>query len=414
MIPEIKNEFIYGKKSKFDENHNVIGMSDEQSDWCEGALNRGYSLELSNKVFDTMEAFAKYSFNKSHSFCYAVLGYKTAWLSCHYPVEFAIANCTINNDEEAVIATLANARKRKIRILPPDINKSQVEFSNDNGAIRYGLKAIKGVGSRVIDFLRDYKQMDSNPFTSFDDFYNRIHDSNNQIVNVLINNIRQQTGKASSNPLKKDVEIALILSGCFDFDNPNRYELVNHYITDIRKDNKVTKLSIMGEKVSYPLDVKAYAKDKLELEKFYMGAYISEHPLDKFPYVDLDSAQEGEKVRVGAIVTAVQKKKTRTGKDYLTIKFKAKDDIERNCNVFNEDKVASLINDLKKNQIIIITGNYSKRYHNINAFDVKIQIDKKQLLKMQQLQIENVQREIEQPKIMPHEDVSMPFANLFN
>lgn len=66
MIPEIKNEFIYGKKSKFDENHNVIGMSDEPSDWCEGALNRGYSLELSNKVFDTMEAFAKYSFNKSH------------------------------------------------------------------------------------------------------------------------------------------------------------------------------------------------------------------------------------------------------------------------------------------------------------------------------------------------------------
>lgn len=348
------------------------------------------------------------------SFCYAVLGYKTAWLSCHYPVEFAIANCTVNNDEEAVIATLANARKRKIRILPPDINKSQVEFSNDNGAIRYGLKAIKGVGSRVIDFLRDYKQMDSNPFTGFDDFYNRIHDSNNQIVNALINNIRQQTGKASSNPLKKDVEIALILSGCFDFDNPNRYELVNHYITDIRKDNKVTELSIMGEKVPYPLDVKAYAKDKLELEKFYMGAYISEHPLDKFPYVDLDSAQEGEKVRVGAIVTAVQKKKTRTGKDYLTIKFKAKDDIERSCNVFNEDKVASLINDLKKNQIIVITGNYSKRYHNINAFDVKIQIDKKQLLKMQQLQIENVQREIEQPKIIPHEDVSMPFANLFN
>jgi DNA polymerase-3 subunit alpha len=66
MIPEIKNEFIYGKKSIFDEDHNVIGMSDEPSDYCEGAVNRGYDLQLCEKIFDNMAAFAKYSFNKSH------------------------------------------------------------------------------------------------------------------------------------------------------------------------------------------------------------------------------------------------------------------------------------------------------------------------------------------------------------
>ena len=413
MIPEIKNEFIYGKKSLFDNDHNVIGISEEPSDYCEGAVNRGYDLQLCEKIFDTMAAFAKYSFNKSHSFCYGVIAYKTAWLSLHYPIEFAIANCTINEKEEDIIATLASARKRKIKVLPPDINKSQVDFSNDNGAIRYGIKAIKGVGSRVIDFLRDYKLMDNVPFKNLDDFYSRIHDSNNQIVASLISNIQQQTGKASPNPLKKDVEIALILSGCFDFQEQNRFKLVNYYIANIRKENPST-IKIMGEDKKFPLDDKKYdSKQKLALEMFYMGAYISEHPLDKFPYIDLDAAQEGEKVRIGGIVTGVTKKQTRTGKDYLVIKFKGKDDIERNTNMFFEDRVKSLEQDLKKNQIIVVTGTYSQRYHNINASDIKIQIDKKQLLKQENLQINTVQN-IQTPVEMPVVQAPDMFQGLFD
>ena len=414
-IPEIRNEFIYGKKSKFDDDHNVIGISEEDSEYCEGSLKRGYSLELSNKIFDNMAAFAKYSFNRSHSFCYGVLAYKTAWLSYYYPVEFAIANCTINEKEEDIIATLASARKRKIKILPPDINKSQVNFSNDNGAIRYGLKAIKGIGARVVNFLDQYKSINSVQFKDFDDFYYRIHDTNDNIINMLINDIQQQTGKSSPNPLKKDVEIALILSGCFDFNEPNRYKLVNHYIKDIRKEN-LSKIKIMGEDVNFPLDEKKFNnKSKLALEKFYMGAYISEHPLDKFPYIDLDSLNNNEKVRIGGIVTEINKKKTKTGKDYLNIKFKAKDDIERATNIFNEEKVKSLSVDLKKGQIIVITGNYSSIYHNINATDLKIMLDKEQLLKRQN-------NNNDQQKVIVQDDNKAPdftvpkeqFSDIFN
>jgi DNA polymerase-3 subunit alpha len=411
MIPEIRNEFIYGKKSLFDNDHNVIGISEEPSDYCEGAINRGYSLELCEKIFDTMAAFAKYSFNKSHSFCYGVLAYKTAWLSFHYPIEFAIANCTINDKEEEIISTLASARKRKIRILPPDINKSDVNFSNDNGAIRYGLKAIKGIGERVVDFLKDYKMLDNVPFKDFNDFYTRMHDGNNQIVASLIANIQRQTGKASPNPLKKDVEIALILSGCFDFQDKNRFRLVNNYISNIRRENPAT-IKIVGEDKKFPLDENKYdSKQKLALEKFYMGAYISEHPLDKFPYIDLDSAQEGEKVRIGGIVTGIIVKKTRIGNDYLVIKFKTKDDIERSANIFDLDKVISLQNDLKKNQIIVVTGTFSQRYHNINAIDVKIQIDKKQVLQQESLQVQHAQ----ETKTIQNIPVStMMFADVFN
>ena len=77
------------------------------------------------------------------------------------------------------------AKKRKIDILPPDINHSKVGFSLDNGAIRYGLKAIKGVGASVLNFINEYKKMDPNPFRDFDDYYNRIHDPNNAVVIML-------------------------------------------------------------------------------------------------------------------------------------------------------------------------------------------------------------------------------------
>ena len=411
MIPEIRNEFIYGKKSKFDENHNVIGISDEHSSYCVGALSRGYSLELSEKIFDTMEAFAKYSFNKSHSFCYAVLAYKTAWLSKHYPVEFAIANCTINETEEDIINTLANARKRKIRILPPDINKSQTDFSNDNGAIRYGLKGIKGVGDAVINFLNSYKQLAINPFFDFDDFYQRIHDSNDKIVNMLLSNIRNQTGKATPNPLKKDVEIALIMSGCFDFCESNRYKLLNHYITNVRKDKNVKEVKIADTKMNFPLKEGNYNnKVKLKLEKFYMGAYISEHPLDKFPYVDLDLANNNEQVKIGGIITAVEKKITKTNKPFLSIRFKTKDDLERKANIFNEKDVEELEQTLKKNQIVVITGSYSVNFKNINANSVKIQIDKKQMLDQEDLNIAQIDKPIN-PDIPV---VSSPFGDIFN
>jgi len=399
-IPEIKNEFIYGKQSEYDEDHNVIGMKNEPSQYCVGSLARGYSQELSEKVFDSMEAFAKYAFNRSHSFCYAVVGYKTADLSCHYPLEFAIANCTVNEDQENITSTLTLAKKRKIDILPPDINKSQVGFSIDNGCIRYGLKAIKGVGTSVLNFIREYKKMDSVPFADFDDYYNRIHDATNPVVVLLLDALRNQTGKNSPNPMKKDVEVALILSGAFDYCEPNRFALLNHYMIDIKKEKTV---KIMGEENprTLPLDVKEYKrKTKLALEKHYMGSYISEHPLDPFPYADFESAQENEVIRTTGIVTAVVSKLTKRGKEYLSIKFKTKDDVERTVNVFDETLTQTLKQNIKKNQIIIVKGKVSKKFNNINATDVSPVAFKKQSIDVEDIEIEDRTAKVEQPMIV--------------
>lgn len=409
-IPEIKNEFIYGKQSEYDEDHNVIGMKDEPSPYCVGSLAKGYSKELSEKIFDSMEAFAKYAFNRSHSFCYAVVGYKTGYLSCNHPLEFAVANCTINENQENITATLSLAKKRKIAILPPDINNSKTNFSIDNGGIRYGLKAIKGVGASVLDFINEYRKLDTVPFKDFDDYYNRIHGNNNPYVAQLLNQLRMQTGKNTPNPLKKDVEVALILSGAFDYCEPNRFKLLNHFIGDIRKEKEV---KIMGEDKprSVPLNENDYKrKIKLALEQHYMGSYISEHPLDPFPYADFESAKENEVIHTTGIVTAVAMKTTKTKKNYISIKFKAKDDIERTVNVFDEEKSLSLKQDLKKNQIIIIKGRVSKRFNNINASSVKIAVASKQLV----TEDINIEDKTTQTQVVPDIPIStMNFGSIF-
>lgn len=408
-IPEIKNEFIYGKQSEYDEDHNVIGIKDEESPYCIGTLAKGYSQELSEKVFDSMEAFAKYAFNKSHSFCYAVVGYKTAWLSYHHPVEFAVANCTVNENQENITATLSLAKKRKIDVLPPDINHSGVGFTLDNGSIRYGLKAIKGVGASVLNFIEEYKKIDTVPFKDFDDYYNRIHDNNNLVVAKLLNDIRLQTGKNTPNPMKKDVEVALILSGAFDYCEENRYVLLNHYIVDIKKEKEV-KFGDNDSPLPVPLNPKDYKrKEKLALEKHYMGSYISEHPLDPFPYADFDSASEGEIIRTTGIVTSMSSKPTKKGKEFLSIKFKTKDDIERTVNVFDNSLVDSLKQNIKKNQIIIVKGAVSKKYNNINAKSVSPVAFKKQTIDTEDLDIDV--KTAPQPQIQV--SASVDFADIW-
>ena len=413
-IPEIRNEFIYGKASEYDEDHNVIGIKDEPSPYCVGALAKGYSEELCNKIFDSMEAFAKYAFNRSHSFCYAVIAYKTAWLSLHYPAEFAIANCTVNEDQEAITSTLSLAKKRKIDVLPPDINHSGVGFTLDNGAIRYGLKAIKGIGSSVLNFIDNYRKIDSTPFRDFDDYYRRIHDPNNPAVIKLIDDLRNQTGKNSPNPMKKDVEIALILAGAFDYCESNRYKLLHHYIADIRKEKTVKIMDDNVPIMSGPTGFIDFAneykrKTKLALEKFYMGTYISEHPLDPFPYADIESAQENDAIKTTAIVSSISIKFTKRGSQYLTIKCKTKDDIERNVNVFDDTLINRIKPNIKKNSIIIITGKVSKKYNNINASNVSLVAFKKQSLDTEDIDIQQAEKPT--PMIQPVDPLG--FGSLF-
>ena len=119
-----------------------------------GCIKKGISEEIGNKIYDEMIDFAKYAFNKSHAAAYAVVSYQTAYLKYYFPVEFMAAIMTSVIDNPSKVAEyILSSRKMEIDILPPDINKGVSEFSVDNGRIRYGLSAIKGVGRPVIESI---------------------------------------------------------------------------------------------------------------------------------------------------------------------------------------------------------------------------------------------------------------------
>ena len=120
-------------------------------DFVEGAVKQNYNKKLSVEIFDLLEKFAQYGFNKSHSTAYALVAYQTAWLKTHYPAEFLAANLSSEMDNtDRVVNLLASARNMKIKILPPNVNTSYSDFrALDENHIAYGLAAVKNMGSKA-------------------------------------------------------------------------------------------------------------------------------------------------------------------------------------------------------------------------------------------------------------------------
>lgn len=240
-----------------------------------GCISRGISEEIANKVFDEMTDFAKYAFNKSHAAAYAVVAYQTAYLKCHYPVEFMAALISsVKENSGKVSAYIQTCRAMGIKILPPDINLGRGDFSVDGDCIRYGLSAVKSVGDGVTDIIRE--EIDTNgPFTGLDDFVKRL---SNKEAN------------------KRTIE-SFIGAGAFDSFGYNRRQMMMIYpkiIEQAGQDKKnamtgqMSLMDFLGEseksdfQIHYP-DVEEYSKeDKLAKEKEMLGIYISGHPLDDY------------------------------------------------------------------------------------------------------------------------------------
>ena len=241
-----------------------------------GAIKLGIPKETAEKVFADMESFAQYAFNKSHATAYAMLTYQTAYLKCYYEVEFltAIINNRITNADE-IKRYVAYARSEGIQLLIPDINKSNVYFSIENGKIRYGLSGLKGVGVNAITVMIDERKKNGE-YKNLRDFIERLQDTG--VVN------------------KKSME-SLILSGAFDCFKLHRSQLMTIYEDVLDKvaydkkhrstgqfslfDNFKTETKEMDE-VAVP-KIKEYNQEtKLKLEKSIMGVYMSGHPLQNY------------------------------------------------------------------------------------------------------------------------------------
>ena len=295
-----------------------------------GCISNGIDEKTANKIYDDMIDFAKYAFNKSHAACYAVVAYQTAYLKTYYPVEFMAALMTsVVDNTDKVASYIYACRQMNIQMLPPDVNTSDMEFSVEDNAIRFGLSAVKSLGRPTIKAIID--ERNKSRFTSMQDFISRLYTDLN----------------------KRTLE-NLIKSGAFDTFGNNRRQMMSVYARMLDNEAKQGKDAISGQMSLFDLvdeseksqfeikmpDVSEYTKeDILAFEKEVLGVYVSGHPLDEYAamwkkYIsamstdfELDDETGEPKVKVdskatiGGMIMAKSVKPTKTGQlmAYLTI-----------------------------------------------------------------------------------------------
>ncbi len=310
------------KKAKVmqEERQNFIYGNDQLD--IPGCIRNGVDERTANKIFEEMLDFANYAFNKSHAVSYAYISFQTAWLKYYYPVEFMAALMTSVIDNPGKCASyMLHLSKMNIQILPPDINRSVGDFSVENGKIRYGLSAIKGIGKPVMDAVQ-YEREKNGPYKSLRDFCSRI------------------SGKMLN---KRTVE-NFIKCGAFDCFGGTRKQYIQVYgmimdqIADERKNNFAGQISffdvIPGAQETFDIkmpDVGEFDEEqKLAFEKEVAGIYISGHPLKKYeklleqnitagadqfqPDEETGSARaaDGARVIIGGMITSKTVKYTKT------------------------------------------------------------------------------------------------------
>ena len=233
------------------------------------------------EIFDQMETFARYGFNKSHSAAYALVSYQTAYLKTHYPVEFMAALMTSEmGDTDKVIKNLAECRDKEIEVLAPDINESRSHFTPVGDKIRFGLAAVKNVGEKAVEVILQSREKDG-PFDSLFDFCRRV----------------------DLTAVNRRVIESLIKCGAFDSTQVSRARMIGALDEAMKvgqahqrdqASNQIDIFAMLGSAEQRPQEAAATSihrsmngrgQESLAFEKEALGFYITGHPLDKYDRV---------------------------------------------------------------------------------------------------------------------------------
>lgn len=249
---------------------NADEMANQRSIFVKGSENRGIDSSVAEHIFDLMEKFAGYGFNKSHSAAYALIAYQTAWLKAHYPAEFMAAVLSSDMDNtDKVIGFVAECERMQLKVLPPNINQGHYMFTvNDEGSIIYGLGAVKGVGQSAALHMVE-ERLCAGGYTHFYEFCRRLdlHKVNRRVLE------------------------ALIKCGAFDVFG-DRATLFASIDRGVQAAEQQTKRDVVGQVDLFAnsqaenshtdleyISAQAWSEqDKLQFEKNTLGLYISGHP----------------------------------------------------------------------------------------------------------------------------------------
>lgn len=309
-------------------------MQAQRDRFLNGARQNNISEEKANKIFDQMEKFALYGFNKSHSAAYAFITYQTAYLKTHYPLEFAAAlmNSVVNNSSK-IVKLINECRERGIDILPPDINASDRGFTVSGGKIRFGLAAVKNVGDAAVESILENRTRDG-AFTSIFDFCERV----------------------DSQKVNRRVIEQLIKCGAFDSLHPDRAQVMNVLDDALERAQAFQRERQGGQKTLFDLLGRTSVKKRgkfaeiklpdcppwdektiLKYEKEALGFYVSSHPMnlykERLKHIctgtsqDIESMPDGTEVVLAGIISIEKEITTKKGEKMAFLQLEDKEGI---------------------------------------------------------------------------------------
>ncbi|HBF88323.1 MAG TPA: DNA polymerase III subunit alpha [Bacteroidales bacterium] len=351
--------------------------------FVEGCLKNNHPTEKVEKIWKDWEAFAEYAFNKSHSTCYSLVSYQTGYLKAHYPAEFMSAVLSRNlNDLKKVTFFMDECKRMGVTVLGANVNESFSRFNvNNEGNIRFGLNAIKGVGENaVLNIIEERKK--NGAYKSIFDFIER--------VNLTAVNKRCLEALAASGALDCFKEISRYQYFIEEAQGATFIETLIKYGNKFTEDKSSTQISLFGDvmgvdivKPEIPKGTEWLNLEKLNKEKDLIGIYLSAHPLDDFKleishltnYILSDLKNnlipEGKDVVVAGIVTEVKDSTGKNGKPYASITI---DDYSDSYKImlFSNDYV-SFKNFFSVGYSLLIKGKVQKKpYGNTEELEFKI------------------------------------------
>lgn len=337
-------------------------MAIHQEKFIEGAISRSFNREKAAEVFRLMAQFADYGFNRSHSVAYAYLAYQTAYLKAHYSAYFYAAVLSNEAQDTTKIYKYSNElRSSGLKLLPPDINESDADFTPLDNAVRFGLSAIKGIGTASIQSIIEARKQ--NKFTSLYDFTSRLNQGS---VN------------------RRGLE-SLITAGAFDSLMPpdstaNLWRAKNFAAVEksLSHGQKVWQDKVRGQNALFGVpeisqsnsgnelpDVRSWSPAELsKQEKATIGFYLSTHPLDEYKQVltnlkiiniaDYEDIKPGDKIMIAGIVSGFQIKHSKKGNRFCIFRLEDQSTGVK-CLAWSET-AAKYADCLKDNELLIVNG----------------------------------------------------------
>lgn len=354
-------------------------MDKVKPDFVDGMIEcSGVKREFAEKFWSQLEAFADYCFNKSHSVCYGLIAYQTAYLKAHFPDAFMAALMTSDADNiDRLTIEIAECKKIKLKVLNPDVNQSFPEFAivKDESTIRFGLGAIKNVGHGAAEKIVEEREANGE-FTDLEDFFVRV----------------------DSSSINKKVVESLIKTGAFDSFGYTRQDLFNQLETLIAFSQKRDKEALSNQATLFGTDSSIQTRlsiinteneapdhEKLGWERELLGLYLSSHPLDKYSdYLNHSSTDisahkpeelEGKSGIFGGTVESVREILTKKGDKMAFVKLTG---IEKEIELIVFPKIYEKVHTKlqKPNAILLASGKFNCKDRDGNITDeVKILAD---------------------------------------